>query len=198
MDNKSNAPKQEITEILRAWGDGSREVLDALLPLVYDELHRQAHRHLRGERAGHTLQTTALINEAYLKLIEQKNVGWESRTHFFAIAASLMRRILIDYARAKKRIKRGGEDLPDYVPLDDNLLIAAGESNLDLLDLDAALTRLAEMDEQQSKIVELKFFSGLSIEETAKVLGISSATVKRDWNMAKAWLYQELNNQTNL
>jgi RNA polymerase sigma factor (TIGR02999 family) len=198
MDDKSSAPKLEITEMLRIWGDGSREVLDALLPLVYDELHRQAHRYLRAERAGHTLQTTALINEAYLKLIEQKNVGWESRTHFFAIAASLMRRILIDYARTKKRIKRGGVDLPDYVPLDDNLLIAAGESNLDLLDLDAALDRLAEMDEQQSKIVELKFFSGLSIEETAKVLGISPATVKRDWNMAKAWLYQELNGQTNL
>ena len=198
MDDKSSAPKPEITEILRTWGDGSREVLDVLLPLVYDELHRQAHRYLRGERAGHTLQTTALINEAYLKLIEQKNVGWESRTHFFAIAASLMRRILIDYARSKKRIKRGGVDLQDYVPLDDNLLIAVGESNLDLLDLDAALTRLTEMDEQQSKIVELKFFSGLSIEETAKALGISPATVKRDWNMAKAWLYQELNGQTNL
>lgn len=184
--------------MLRALGDGNREMLDALLPLVYDELHRQAHRHLRGERAGHTLQTTALINEAYLKLIEQKNVGWESRTHFFAIAASLMRRILIDYARAKKRIKRGGEDLPDYVPLDDNLLIAAGESNLGLLDLDAALDRLAVMDEQQSKIVELKFFSGLSIEETAKAMGISPATVKRDWNMAKAWLYQELGDAATL
>ena len=198
MDNRLNAQKPEITEILRALGDGNREMLDALLPLVYDELHRQAHRHLRGERAGHTLQTTALINEAYLKLIEQKNVGWESRTHFFAIAASLMRRILIDYARTKKRIKRGGADLPDYVPLDDNLLIASGESNLDLLDLDRALNRLAQMDEQQSKIVELKFFSGLSIEETAKALGISPATVKRDWNMAKAWLYQELNGETNL
>ena len=198
MDKKSNTPKPEITEILRALGDGNREMLDALLPLVYDELHRQAHRHLRGERAGHTLQTTALINEAYLKLIEQKNVGWENRAHFFAIAASLMRRILIDYARTKKRIKRGGVDLPDHVPLDDNLLIAAGESNLDLLDLDAALTRLAAMDEQQSKIVELKFFSGLNIEETAKALGISPATVKRDWNMAKAWLYQELNGAANL
>lgn len=198
MNTEPNTPKPEITEILRALGDGNREMLDALLPLVYDELHRQAHRHLRGERAGHTLQTTALINEAYLKLIEQKNVGWESRTHFFAIAASLMRRILIDYARTKKRIKRGGADLPAYVPLDENLLIAAGESNLDLLDLDAALNRLAEMDEQQAKIVELKFFSGLSIEETAKALGISPATVKRDWNMAKAWLYRELGGATNL
>ena len=198
MNANSNTPKPEITEILRALGGGNREMLDALLPLVYDELHRQAHRHLRGERAGHTLQTTALINEAYLKLIEQKNAGWESRTHFFAIAASLMRRILIDYARTKKRIKRGGADLGDYVPLDENLLIAADESNLDLLDLDAALDRLAEMDEQQSKIVELKYFSGLSIEETAQALGISPATVKRDWNMAKAWLYRELGGATNL
>lgn len=196
MHINSDTSKPKITEILRAWGEGKREMLDALLPLVYDELHRQAHRYLRGERPDHTLQTTALINEAYLKLIEQKNVAWESRTHFFAIAANLMRRILIDYARAKKRLKRG--DVKEHLPLDENLRIAAGETNLNLLDLDEALTRLAEIDEQQARIVELKFFSGLSIDETARALDISAATVKRDWNMAKAWLFRELNGETKL
>lgn len=180
----------EITEILRAWNDGRREALDEIVPLVYDELRRQARRYLRRERGNHTLQTTALVNEAYLKLIDQRNVAWQNRAHFFGIAASLMRRILVDYARTKHRRKRGGaaEDLP----LDEAILIKAENGDLDLLALDEALDRLAEIDAQQARIVELRYFSGLSIEETAEVLAISIATVKRNWNMARAWLHHEL------
>ena len=181
--------------MLRAWGDGDESVLDQLLPLVYDELRRQAHRYLRRERANHTLQTTALINEAYLKLVDQYAVEWQNRAHFFGIAAQAMRRILVDHFRTKNREKRGGsaEDLP----LDEAMLITvsgqtvSGQS-IDLLALDQALTRLAAIDEQQARVVELKYFSDLSIEETAEVLGISPATVKRDWQMAKAWLRHEL------
>ena len=186
----TNSSKQ-ITGLLCAWNDERREAtLDELVPLVYDELHRQAHRYLRRERAGHTLQTTALINEAFLKLIEQKNVSWESRTHFFGIAAQLMRRVLLDYARKKHREKRGGGR--DDIPLEESVMIQAGKFNLDLLALDEALTRLAELDEQQARIVELKFFGDLTIEETAQALDISTATVKRDWNAARAWLHHEL------
>jgi RNA polymerase sigma factor (TIGR02999 family) len=182
---------EEITEKLRAWADkGDEDLLNNLVPMVYDELHRQAHRYLRRERTGHTLQTTALVNEAYLKLVEQRNVSWESRTHFFAIAAHLMRRILIDYAKTKHRVKRGG--IRDEIPFEEALTICISETTFDLLELDEVLTRFAEIDEQQAKIVELRYFSGLSIEETAEVLKISIATVKRDWVSAKAWLYREL------
>jgi len=180
----------DITEILQAWSEGRREALDAIVPLVYDELRRQARRFLRRERAGHTLQTTALVNEAYLKLIDQRNVQWQNRAHFFAIAASLMRRILVDYGKTKNRQKRGGA--AENLPLDETILIKADERDLDLLALDEAWTRLAEIDAQQARIVELRYFSGLGIEETAEVLGISTATVKRNWNMAKAWLHYEL------
>ena len=181
----------EITEKLRAWSDNKdNEVLDSLVPLVYDELSRQAHRYLRRERIGHTLQTTALVNEAYLKLAEQKNVSWESRSHFFAIAANLMRRILIDYAKTKHRVKRGG--IKDDLPLEEALTISVSQTSFDLIELDEVLTRFAEIDKQQAKIVELRYFSGLSIEETADVLKISTATVKRDWLLAKAWLHREL------
>ena len=176
--------------MLRAWGDGDRSVLDQLLPFVYDELHRQAHRYLRRERDNHTLQTTALIHEAYLKLVDQRAVQWQNRAHFFGIAAQSMRRILVDYARTKHREKRGG--VAADLPLDEALLIAAAGQDIDLLALDEALTRLAAIDEQQARVVELKYFSGLSIEETAEALGISPATVKRDWQMAKAWLRHEL------
>jgi RNA polymerase sigma-70 factor, ECF subfamily len=176
--------------MLRAWGDGDRGVLDQMLPLVYDELHRQAHRYLRRERANHTLQTTALINEAYLKLVDQHAVQWQNRAHFFGIAAQAMRRILVDYARTKNREKRGGP--APALPLDEAILIATPGQDIDLLALDAALARLSAIDEQQGRVVELKYFSGLSIEETAAVLGISPATVKRDWQMAKAWLRHEL------
>lgn len=176
--------------MLREWSDGKQEILDNLLPLVYDELHRQASRYLRKERQGHTLQTTALINEAYLKLIDQRNVNWESRTHFFAIAAQAMRRILVDYARTTRRQKRGGDDIK--LPLDDALLVAADEKTVDLIALDEALKKLEELDEQQARVVELRYFSGLSLEETAEALHVSRSTVASDWSMAKAWLYREL------
>jgi len=183
-------PSRNITKMLRAWSGGSGEALEELMPLVYDELHRQAARYLRHERPNHTLQTTALINEAYLKLIDQREVNWESRTHFFAIAAQAMRRILVDYARKKHRGKRGGAH--DALSLDQAALVASDEKSVDLIALDEALTRLAAEDEQQSRIVELRYFSGLTLEETAKVLRISPATVSRDWDMAKAWLHREL------
>lgn len=183
-------PTEAITELLHAWSDGEREGLDALVPFVYDELRRQARRYLRRERIGHTLQTTALVNEAYLRLVDQRNVRWQNRAHFFGIAAQMMRRILVDYAKNKNRIKRGGA--AENLPLDEALTIAAGERDLDLLALDEALNRLAEMDELQARIVELRYFSGLSIEETAEVVGLSTTTVKVNWNMAKAWLHHEL------
>jgi len=187
----SDIKPDEITEKLRAWNNKEdKEAENALIPLVYDELRRQAHRFLRKERIGHTLQTTALVNEAYLKLVEQRNVSWESRSHFFAIAANLMRRILIDYAKTKHRVKRGG--VKEDLPIDEAVTIAVSETAFDLLELDQVLTRFAEIDEQQAKIVELRYFSGLSIEETADVLKISPATVKRDWLLAKAWLHREL------
>ncbi len=192
VDNAmSTYSSKQITGLLCAWSDERCEAaLDALVPLVYDELHRQAHCFLRRERAGHTLQTTALINEAFLKLIDQRNVSWESRTHFFGIAAQLMRRVLLDYARKKHREKRGGGR--DDIPLEESVTIQAGKFNLDLLALDDALTRLAKLDEQQARIVELKFFGDLTIEGTAQALGVSTATVKRDWNAARAWLHHEL------
>ena len=176
--------------MLRELSGGDREAWDNLLPLVYDELHRQAARFLRKERQGHTLQTTALINEAYLKLIDQREVNWESRTHFFAIAAQAMRRILVDYARTTHRKKRGGDDIK--LPLEEALSIAAEEKPVDLIALDEALNKLAERDEQQARIVELRYFSGLTLEETAEALHISRASVASDWNMAKVWLYREL------
>ena len=176
--------------MLREWSGGKHEVLDDLLPVVYDELHRQAARFLRKERPGHTLQTTALIHEAYLKLIDQRNVNWESRTHFFAIAAQAMRRILVDYARAAHRGKRGGNDIK--LPLDEAMTVASDEKSVDLIALDEALDRLAKQDERQARVVELRYFSGLSLEETAEALHISRATVASDWSMAKVWLYREI------
>lgn len=184
---------QEISRILHAWSDGDTEALDKLLPLVYDELHRQAHRCLRNERAGHTLQTSDLIHEAYLKLGGQANVQWANRAHFFALSAQLMRHILVDYARAKHRAKRGGDGL--RLSLSKAERVAAVGADVDLLALDEALTRLAAIDEQQSQVVALRYFSGLDIEETAVALGISPATVKRDWTTAKAWLGRELKRQ---
>jgi len=184
--------KAEITEMLQEWSGGKQEALDALLPFVYDELHRQAAGFLRRERVGHTLQTTALIHETYLKLIDQREVNWQNRAHFFGIAAQMMRRILVDYAKARHREKRGGEN--ENLPLDDvaATLAVYGEKAVDLDALDEALNRLAAMDERQAKIVELRYFGGLSIEETAEALRLSPATVKTDWKSAKAWLYQEI------
>ena len=180
----------EITQMLREWSGGKQEALDNLLPLVYDELHRQAARFLRKERPGHTLQTTALINEAYLKLIDRRDVEWESRTHFFAVAAQAMRRILVDYAKAKHREKRGGDNIK--LSLDEAMLVAAKEKGVDLIALDEALDKLNFLDEQQARVVELKYFSGLSLEETAEALHVSRATVARDWEAARAWLHREL------
>jgi RNA polymerase sigma factor (TIGR02999 family) len=180
---------QNVTQLLIGWSKGDKAALDALLPLVYEELRNQAARYLRRERVGHTLQTTALIHEAYLKLVDQKNVHWQNRAHFFGIAAQLMRRILVDHARSKKRAKRGGSDI--RVSFNEANMLGQAK-DLDIVALDEALERLAAIDEQQSRIVELRFFSGLTVEETAEVLSISPATVKRDWSMAKAWLHREL------
>jgi RNA polymerase sigma factor (TIGR02999 family) len=181
---------QNITRMLKDWSGGDREALDKLLPFVYDELHRQASRCLRRERSDHTLQTTALIHEAYLKLIDQREVEWQNRAHFFAVAAQAMRRILVDYARARKREKRGGDDVK--FQLDEAIQTPAKEKGIDLVALDEALTRLAEFDGRQARVVELRYFSGMTEEETAEVLGTSPATVRRDWNMAKAWLRYQL------
>ncbi len=180
----------EITRILQEWSSGKQEAADVLLPLVYEELRRQASRYLRRERRDHTLQTTALIHEAYLKLIDQHEVNWQNRAHFFGIAAQAMRRILVDYARGKNRAKRGGAG--ENLPLEEATLVVSTERSVDLVALDEALTRLAEFDERQERIVELRYFSGLTIEETAEVLRISPATVKKDWNVAKAWLRREI------
>jgi RNA polymerase sigma factor (TIGR02999 family) len=184
-------PASEITEGLRDWSDNRRgDSANALHKLVYAELHRQAHRYLQKERVGHTLQTTALVHEAYLKLVEQKSVVWESRSHFYAIAATMMRRILIDYAKTKHRVRRGGVN--SDLPLENALTISISETDVDLLALDEALNRLAAKEAQLAKVVELRFFSGLDVVETAEVLGLSESTIKRDWRMAKAWLRREL------
>ena len=187
---KSPHKSKQITEMLQDWSDGNREALEMLLPLVYDELHKQATRFLRRERAGHTLQTTALIYEAYLKLIDQHEVKWQNRAHFFGIAAQAMRRILVDYAKTRHREKRGGAD--ENLPLEEAVFAVSAAPNVDLVELDEVLTRLAKFDERQANIVELRYFGGMSVEETAEVLHISTATVKSDWRTAKAWLHREI------
>jgi RNA polymerase sigma-70 factor (ECF subfamily) len=181
---------EQITQLLNDWSDGNHAAADQLMPLVYEELRRQASRMLRGERPNHTLQTTALINEAYLKLIGQNEVEWQNRSHFFAIASVAMRRILVDHARERHAVKRGG--IADNIPLDDALQISSNERSVDLVALDEALDRLAKLDPRQAKVVELRYFSGLSNDETAEVLGVSNATVRLDWSIAKAWLRQQL------
>lgn len=185
----------EVTRLLHEWSNGSQEAWNELVSLVYKELHQQAHRYLRRERPNHTLQTTALVHETFLKLAKQEKVEWENRGHFFWLSSEIMRRILVDYAKNKKRQKRGGEI--EFEPLVSGLNIAIDETDVDLLALDEALTQLATLDEQQARIVELRYFSGLSIEETAHALKISTATVKRDWNMAKAWLHHQLSRRIN-
>ncbi len=179
----------DVTQLLVNWSNGDREALERLTPLVYSELRRLASRYLRRERQGHTLQSTALVHEAYLRLIDQRHVHWQNRAHFFGIAAQLIRRILVDHARSHHAQKRGS----DVCKLSlDEAVATAEKRDLNLVALDDALDTLARIDEQQSRIVELRFFTGLSIEETAEVLGISPATVKRDWAAAKAWLYREI------
>ena len=188
MRSPSSSP-HEITQLLAEWGEGNQSALDKLYPLVYNELRRLAHGYLRRERKGHTLQTTALINEAYLRLVDQKNVHWANRLHFFGISAQIMRRILIDHARLHAYAKRGGG--AQKVSLDE-IAIVAVERASNLLLLDDALNRLAKIDPRRSHVVELRYFGGLNNEEIAGVLKISENTVTRDWNMARAWLYQEL------
>ncbi len=180
----------EVTKLLVNWSAGDNNALGELLPIVYAELRRIAGNYLRRERSGHTLQATALINEAYLKLIDQRDVEWESQTHFYSIAAQAMRRILVDYARTKQRDKRGGDDIK--LSLSEAMAVAAKEKSVDLIALDEALDKLAERDAQQARVVELRYFSGLSLDETAEAMHISRATVARDWQMAKAWLLREL------
>ncbi|HEY8563445.1 MAG TPA: sigma-70 family RNA polymerase sigma factor [Pyrinomonadaceae bacterium] len=188
--NQVDRTKREITQILQELSDGKRDAVDRLIPLVYEELRRQAARYLRRERPDHTLQATAIVHEAYLKLIDQTDVKWESRTHFFAIAAQAMRRILVDHARTKHREKRGGDAFK--VTFDDALPDAAEEKSVDLIALDEVLTKLEAKDKQQARVVELRYFAGLSLEETADALDISRATAARDWKVAKAWLHREL------
>jgi RNA polymerase sigma factor (TIGR02999 family) len=178
-----------ITHLLNEWSGGDRRALDRLTPLVYEELRHQAARYLRRERPGHTLQTTALIHEAYLRLVDAKDVHWESRTHFFAIAANLMRRILVDHARRRDADKRGGSQV--QVQLNEALAVADA-TNVDLLAINEALDKLAVIDPQQARVVELRFFGGLSVEETAAALGVSPKTIKRDWSVARAWLRREI------
>jgi len=176
---------------LHEWSAGNENSLEEVVTIVHDELHRQAANYLRRERVGHTLQATALINETYLKLIDQRSVNWKNRAHFFGIAAQAMRRILVDHARSRQRNKRGGD--AEDLPLEAAEFATSKDGSVDLIALDEALTRLALLDERQSRIVELRFFSGMSVEETAEALSISTATVKNDWRTAKAWLFQELN-----
>ena len=185
----TEATQKSITELLVAWSDGDRAALDELVPLVQSELRRIGRNYMRGERKGHTLQTTALLNEAYVRLVDQKHVRWQNRAHFLAIASELMRRILVDYARRRVSQKRGAGAL--QVTLGDAETIPV-ERTPDLVALDEALTSLAQIDERRSRVVELKFFGGLSIEETAEVLKVSPTTVERDWTIAKAWLHKTL------
>jgi RNA polymerase sigma factor (TIGR02999 family) len=181
----------QITQLLLAWGNGDQAALEKLTPLVYDELHRVAARYLRRQgHHGHTLQTTALVNEAYLRLIDASRVKWENRAHFFAVSAQLMRRILVDFARSRGCLKRGGS--ARQISLDEAMAIAPGHST-DLLALDEALTRLAALNTRQAQLVELRYFGGLSEQETAEALRVSLRTVQRDWNLARFWLRRELN-----
>jgi RNA polymerase sigma-70 factor (ECF subfamily) len=189
------APTQtvEITRLLRAWGDGDAEALDRLAPVVFDELRRMSRRYMRRERAGHTLQTTALVNEVYLRLVNVTGLDWKDRAHFFAVSAQMMRRILVDAARARASARRRGGIRASSVNLDQvpDLSGRAGE----LIALDDALNTLAQMDPRKARVIELRFFGGLSVEETAEVLKISPQSVMRDWKLAKAWLKRELSRQ---
>ena len=181
---------QEVTQLLLDWRDGKAAALDELLPIVYAELRQIAQRYMNRERGSHTLQTTALVNEAYLRLIDQQHVAWQSRAHFFAVAAQVMRHLLVDHARARGYAKRGGA--AQQVELSEDCASVAAPS-AELLALDEALSKLHTLDARKSRIVELRYFGGLSVEETAEVLGVSGITVKREWLKAKAWLYRELN-----
>ena len=179
----------EVSQLLQAWSDGNEEALDKVIPLVYEELHRLARHYMSGERPGHTLQTTELVNEAYVRLVDWKNVRWQNRAHFFGVAAQMMRRILVDFARSRHYAKRGGE--AQRVSLAEAAVVSA-ERCEDCIALDEALESLAAIDTRKGRIVELRFFGGLSVEETAEVLKISCRTVMREWSLAQAWLHREL------
>jgi RNA polymerase sigma factor (TIGR02999 family) len=180
----------EVTELLRAWSGGDQAALEKLTPLVYEELHRAAHRYMAQERPGHTLQTTALVNEVYLRLVDIQKVTWQDRAHFFAVCARLMRRVLTDFARSRGYLKRGGDS--PRVGLDEALVVSR-EPPVDLLALDDGLNALAAFDARKSQVVELRFFGGLSVDETAEVLKVSPKTVDRDWKLARLWLLEEMN-----
>ena len=184
-----NPQPQEVTQLLVAWSNGDRVARDRLMSVVYPELHRLAHHYMKRESPGHTLQTSALVNEAFLRLVDQRQVQWRNRAHFFGIAEQMMRRILVDYARNRHYAKRGGGKPP--LSLDEALIIS-DERSAEVVDLDETLERLAEIDQRKSQIVELRFFGGVSIEETAEVLAVSPGTVMRDWTLAKAWLRREM------
>ena len=186
-------PSPEVTQLLLDWGNGDAAALERLTPLVYEELRRLAHQHMNRERRDHTLQTSALVNEAYLRLVEQRDVRWQNRAHFFSITSRLMRRILVDHARAQRYAKRGGNAI--QVSLDEAALVSQERAG-ELVALDEALTSLAVIDQRKSQVVELRFFGGMSVEETAAALDVSPITVKRDWSTAKAWLYRAIERAT--
>ena len=187
--DRPHGSSRDATQKLLDWRSGRQEALDQLMPLVYAELHRLAERYLRRERRDHTLQPTALVHEAYLQLVDQANIRWENRAHFFGIAAHLMRQILVQHARSHQRLKRGGGERK--LSLDDTVGLS-NDRDVDVIALDDALTSLAGISPQQSQIIELRFFGGLTIEETAEVLGVSPMTVKNKWNLARAWLYSQM------
>lgn len=188
-----NTQAHEVTELLIGWSNGDRAALDKLMPLIDDELRRLAHRYMRQERADHTLQTTALVNEAFVRLVNRKNLQWQNRAHFFGIAAQLMRTILVDHARSHASAKRGGG--ARKLELNEALVVSQQRAS-EVIALDEALKQLALIDPRQSRIVELRFFGGLTVEEAAEVLHVSPVTIKREWSTAKAWLYRELAGQS--
>lgn len=188
--NKPKLEEPQVTQLLVAWSDGQEEALEQLMPIVETELRRIAHNYMRREKTNHTLQTTALVNEAYLKLIDQRDVQWQNRAHFFALSANIMRRILLNYARDRVADKRGGG--AEHLPIDD-VTVMTEEKSVELIALDQALNKLARFDLTKSRIVELRFFGGLTIEETAEALDIAPVTVSVNWRLAKAWLTRELN-----
>jgi RNA polymerase sigma factor (TIGR02999 family) len=184
----------EVTHLLRAWGDGEESALEKLIPMIYAELHRAAQRYMSRERSDHMLQTTALINEAYLRLVDFQHINWQNRAQFFGICSQLMRRILVDFSRSRGSHKRGADGI--HLPLDEALIVSR-EPHADVLALDDALKALAAVDERKSRVIELRFFGGLSVEETAEVLKVSDETVKRDWRLAKAWLLRQFRKQNS-
>jgi RNA polymerase sigma-70 factor, ECF subfamily len=189
-----SSSSHDVTRLLKAWSAGEESALEKLIPLIYAELHRAAQRYMARERTEHTLQTTALINEAYLRLVDFQHISWQNRAQFFGICSQLMRRILVDFARSRGSQKRGADGV--HLPLDEELIVSR-EPRADLIGLDDALKALAAVDERKSRVVELRFFGGLSVQETAEVLKVSDETVKRDWRLAKAWLLRQFRKESS-